>query len=255
MVVRLVFFRAAAVPEPIPAGKFLSSRISSSITYFYAPFSGDSACSDNVPLRNSSSSSSSFPHSHVDTTTPSQHRLDVSPAPRPLLLFFSWLGAQPGPVSKYRDLYLHRGLDVLVIQSAVMHFLWPRWGLSYGLEVLKLLEEPQFSGRAVLVHATSIGGYTFTQILTHIARGRKEHAGLAQRVIGHIYDSLVFGTLEHMAIGECKCCGSGYACVPDTAQAFKYFTLQLPYWCSPEVGLQPVMHPKHLTSFNVCRNA
>lgn len=95
-------------------------------------------------------------------------------------------------------------MDVLVIQSSVTHFLWPRWGLSYGLEVLKLLEEPQFSGRAVLVHAASIGGYTFTQILTHIAQGRKEHAGLAQRVIGHIYDSLVFGTLEHMAIGECK---------------------------------------------------
>lgn len=109
-------------------------------------------------------------------------------------------------------------MDVLVIQSGVMHFLWPRWGLSYGLEVLKLLEEPQFSERSVLVHATSIGGYTFTQILTHIARGQKEHAGLAQRVIGHIYDSLVFGTLEHMAIGECKCSVSGYACVTDICQ-------------------------------------
>lgn len=96
-----------------------------------------------------------------------------------------------------------------------MHFLWPRWGLSYGLEVLKLLEKPEFSERAVLVHAASIGGYTFTQILTHIAEGRKKHAGLQQRVIGHIYDSLVFGTLEHMAIGECKCSISGYVCVND----------------------------------------
>lgn len=123
-----------------------------------------------------------------------------SPA-RPLLLFFSWLGAQPAAVAKYRDLYLDRGMDVLVVQSNVMHFLWPRWGLSYGLEVLKLLEEPQFSGRTILVHASSIGGYTFTQILFHIARGQEEHTGLSQRVIGHIYDSLVIGTLEHMAIG------------------------------------------------------
>lgn len=251
------------MPDPIPEGKFLTSRISSGITYFYAPFSGDSACSANVPLRNSSSSSPSLTPllSRVDTTTPSQHQLDAAPTSRPLLLFFSWLGAQPGPVSKYRDLYLNRGMDVLVIQSGVMHFLWPRWGLSYGLEVLKLLEEPRFSGRAVLVHATSIGGYTFTQILTHIARGRKEHAGLAQRVIGHIYDSLVFGTLEHMAIGECKCSVSGYVCAPDTSQAFKYFTLQLTDWSSLDVGLQPVKHPnstvslKHRTSFNVCRNA
>lgn len=106
-------------------------------------------------------------------------------------------------------------MDVLVIQSSVTHFLWPQWGLSYGLEVLKLLEEPRFSGRAVLVHAASIGGYTFSQILTHVAQGRSEHAGLAQRVIGHIYDSLVFGTLEHMAVGECKCSVSGYVWVHD----------------------------------------
>lgn len=219
----------------------MSRRISSSITYFYAPFSRDSSCSTKDeptsfpppvisprlptrgPPRNSSSSSShAFTPllSHADTSA-SFHQPDVAPASRPLLLFFSWLGAQPGPVSKYRDLYLNRGMDVLVIQSSVMHFLWPRWGLSYGLEVLKLLEEPQFSGRAVLVHAASIGGYTFTQILTHIAEGRKEHAGLAKRVIGHIYDSLVFGTLEHMAIGECKCSISGYICVNDPCQAFK----------------------------------
>lgn len=242
------------MPGPIREGEFLSSRISSGITYFYAPLSGDSACSANVPLKNSSSSPS-------PSLTPLPSHVGVAPTSRPLLLFFSWLGAQPGPVSKYRDLYLNRGMDVLVIQSGVMHFLWPRWGLSYGLEVLKLLEEPRFSGRAVLVHATSIGGYTFTQILTHIARGREEHAGLAQRVIGHIYDSLVFGTLEHMAIGECKCSVSGYVCVPATSQAFKYFTLQLTYRSSLEVGLQPVMHPNSTVSlerrrsFNVCRNA
>lgn len=94
-----------------------------------------------------------------------------------------------------------------------MHFLWPRWGLNYGLEVLKVLEEPRFSGRAVLVHASSIGGYSFTQILSHIAQGRKQHAGLAQRVIGQIYDSLVAGSLEHMAIGESERSSSGYFCV------------------------------------------
>lgn len=104
-------------------------------------------------------------------------------------------------MAKYRDLYLDRGMDVLVVRSNVMHFLWPRWGFDYGLEVLKVLEGPQFSGRTLLVHATSIGGYTFTQILGHISQGQKKHTGLAKRIIGHIYDSLVVGNLEHMAIG------------------------------------------------------
>ncbi|XP_070785420.1 transmembrane protein 53-like [Enoplosus armatus] len=153
-----------------------------------------------LPVRDSSSPSPSDSPSHTSRVSP-QNQSDFASTSRPLLLFFSWLGAQPGGVAKYRDLYLDRGMDVLVVRSSVMHFLWPRWGLDYGLEVLKVLEEPQFSGRAVLVHASSIGGYTFTQILTHISQGPKKHAGLAQRVIGHIYDSLVVGTLEHMAIG------------------------------------------------------
>lgn len=232
-------FGAAAASDPDSEGKFKSSRISSSITYFYAPFPEDSSdaagdfrtshavsSGSSTPVHLRKSSSSSNPAftpllSRADAAPSTQHQSDVAPTSRPLLLFFSWLGAQPGPISKYRDLYLNRGMDVLVIQSSVMHFLWPRWGLSYGLDVLKLLEEPRFSGRAMLVHAASIGGYTFTQFLTHITQGGKEHADLARRVIGHIYDSLVFGTLEHMAIGECKCSISGYICVNDPGQDFK----------------------------------
>uniref|UniRef100_A0A3Q3VU03 Uncharacterized protein n=1 Tax=Mola mola TaxID=94237 RepID=A0A3Q3VU03_MOLML len=201
------FTTSKPVAGGVSGGRFIARTISSGITYYYAPFSGaddrrlcpakdsqTSAALRSVSLRKSSSSSAS--PSTSPRPTPSQ-----ASASRPLLLFFSWLGARPGSLAKYRDLYLERGMDVLIVQSNVMHFLWPRWGLDYALEVLKLLEEPQFSGRAVLVHASSIGGYTFTQILTHIAQGQREHAGLAQRVVGHIYDSLVVGTLEHMAIG------------------------------------------------------
>ncbi|XP_037552103.1 uncharacterized protein LOC119428493 [Nematolebias whitei] len=148
-----------------------------------------SPLSDFSPAQSSVSPLLSCTSSHTDSTS------------RPLLVFFCWLGAQPGAVSKYRDLYLDRGMDVLLVQSRVMHFLWPRWGLSYGLEVLNILEEPLFSGRPILVHSSSIGGYTFTQMLSHIAQEPKQHASVAQRVIGHIYDSLVVGSLEHMATG------------------------------------------------------
>ncbi|XP_045927978.1 uncharacterized protein LOC123984832 isoform X1 [Micropterus dolomieu] len=181
-----LFRTVATMSERVNGGRFVARRISNSITYYYAPFSeaGDwtlcpaKECLSSSPLLSDSASTS-----------------------RPLLLLFSWLGAQLGAVAKYRDLYLDHGMDVLVVQSSVMHFLWPRWGLDYGMEVLKVLEEPQFLERAVLVHASSIGGYTFTQVLTHISQRPEKHAGLAHRVIGHIYDSLVVGTLEHMAIG------------------------------------------------------
>ncbi|XP_074554552.1 transmembrane protein 53-like [Halichoeres trimaculatus] len=197
-------------------GTFATRRIRSSIIYYYAtsPEAGVKNARDTQksptlcpgsPLDVASSSDPSSPPllsdspSHTPVSSHSQSHSDSTS--RPLLLFFSWLGAQQGAVAKYRDIYLQRGMDVLLVQSSVMHFLWPRWGLEYGSEVLKVLEEPQFLDRPVLVHSASIGGYTFTQILTHISQEPEKHAGLAQRVIGHIYDSLVVGTLEHMAIG------------------------------------------------------
>lgn len=211
--------------EQVRGGRFVARRVNSCITYYYAPFPAaddQTLCPAKDPgtstalIPISTPSPSALPLSHSSCADPSSAPLlsnspphtpsqkkppDFAATSRPLLLFFAYLGAKPGAVAKYRDLYLDRGMDVLVVRSKAVHFLWPRWGLSYGLEVLKLLEEPQFSRRAVLVHAASIGGYTFTQILTHIALRPKEHAGLTQRVIGHIYDSLVVGTLEHMAIG------------------------------------------------------
>ncbi|KAM3838273.1 transmembrane protein 53-like [Diretmus argenteus] len=215
--------------------RLASQKLSKSITYYYTPITAaedstkdcpapatlcpsalssasslsDSPASSSNLLQSSSSSSPllSNPPTPLSsqTTQPSDPAAPIattsSSSPRPLLLLLPWLGAKPIAVAKYRDLYLEHGVDVLVVESNVMHFLWPRWGLDYGLEILTVLDKPQFSGRPLLVHSCSIGGYTFSQILTHIAQRPEEHAGLAQRMIGHVYDSLVVGTLEHMATG------------------------------------------------------
>ncbi|XP_057712358.1 uncharacterized protein LOC130929286 [Corythoichthys intestinalis] len=170
----------SGAPPVKPDDRFTSRPIRRGITYYQ--------------VRQSSSHSSATPDPLADTLQPSQ----VSP--RPLLLFFSWLGAHPGAAAKYYDAYLARGMDVLLVQSSVMHFLWPGWGLNYGMEVLKVLEGPEFTGRPLLVHASSIGGYTFTQVLVNVVNS-SEHSEVSHRVVGHIYDSLVAGTLEHMATG------------------------------------------------------
>ncbi|XP_051911516.1 uncharacterized protein LOC127593846 [Hippocampus zosterae] len=169
-------------PPPQPDSRFTSVPISRGITYYRArhPLSTSSATHDPLPA----------------TVIPSQ-----APPARPLLLFFSWLGAHSGAAAKYFDAFLMRGMDVLLVQSGVMHFLWPRWGLDYGLELLEVLEAPELARRPLLVYASSIGGYTFAQVLVHVAHGHAKHATLPHRVVGHIYDSLVAGTLEHMATG------------------------------------------------------
>lgn len=216
-----LFRTGATKSEQCSGGRFITRKICKGITHYYTPVpeaEGQTLCSaKNFPSALSPSSSHPHPaHPAADTSsspllsstlphTPlssqNTHQSDSAPNTRPLLLFLSWLGAQPGAVAKYTDMYLESGMDVLLVQSSASHFLWPPWGLAYGLQVLKVLEEPQFSGRPVLVYASSIGGYTFTQLLIHITQRPKEHADLSQRVIGHIYDSLVVGTLEHMAIG------------------------------------------------------
>ncbi|XP_026101726.1 transmembrane protein 53 isoform X2 [Carassius auratus] len=126
----------------------------------------------------------------------------VSPAqPKPILLLLPWLGSKPQAIAKYCDIYFRTGFDVLVVESEVSQFLWPRWGLEYGGHVLELLESERFSQRPLLVHAFSIGAYTFSQVLVHVANDTQRYQGLTNRIRGQIYDSLVMGSLEHMANG------------------------------------------------------
>ncbi|XP_013766376.1 uncharacterized protein LOC102193852 isoform X2 [Pundamilia nyererei] len=217
----------------------IAKTICNGITYYYTPLTGtgceteclaknfqdSAALCPTFPVSPSAEASSTLLSDSPSNTSVSYQKQSYSSSTsRPLLVFFSWLGAQPGGMAKYRDLYLDRGMDVLLVQSSVMHFLWPRWGLEYGLEVLKILENPPFAGRVMLVHASSIGGYTFTQILTHIVQEPKKHGGLAQRMMGHIYDSLVVGTLDHMAIDFYETSIQVFHNSPVTAPALFFFS-------------------------------
>lgn len=121
--------------------------------------------------------------------------------PKPVLILLPWLGSRPQAIAKYCEIYFRTGFDVLVVESEVSQFLWPRWGLEFGGRLLDLLESERFSQCPLLVHAFSIGGYTFTQVLVHVAKDTQRYQSLTNRIRGHIYDSLVIGSLEHMAIG------------------------------------------------------
>ncbi|XP_052007820.1 uncharacterized protein LOC127661236 isoform X2 [Xyrauchen texanus] len=121
--------------------------------------------------------------------------------PKPLLLLMPWLGSRPQAIAKYCDIYFRTGFDVLIVESEVRQFLWPRWGLEYGGHLLELLESERFCQRPLLVHAFSIGGYTFCQVLIHVAKDTQRYLGLTNRIRGQIYDSLVMGSVEQMAVG------------------------------------------------------
>ncbi|KAM3609924.1 uncharacterized protein V6R79_022604 [Siganus canaliculatus] len=121
--------------------------------------------------------------------------------PKPLMLMLPWFGSRPQAVAKYCDIYFRTGFDVLVVESEVQEFLWPRWGLDHGKRLLDLLQSDRFVSRPLLVHAFSIGGYTFAQLLVHISRDAQKYHAFTQRFKGQVFDSLVIGTVETMATG------------------------------------------------------
>lgn len=121
--------------------------------------------------------------------------------PRPLLLMLPWLGSRPQSVAKYCDIYFRTGLDVLVVTSETSHFVWPRWGLDHSLKLLDLLQSEQFVSRPLLVHAFSIGAYTFAQLLVHVSKDIEQYETLTKRIKGQVYDSVVAGSVEDMATG------------------------------------------------------
>ncbi|XP_014905144.1 uncharacterized protein LOC106958010 isoform X2 [Poecilia latipinna] len=133
------------------------------------------------------------PGATVQSQTP-QH-------PKPLMLMLPWLGSRSQAVTKYCEIYFRTGFDVLVVESEVKDFLWPRWGLERGKTLLELLQSEPLVTRPLLIHAFSIGGYTFAQLLVHISQDKQLYQAVINRIKGQVYDSLVVGSVEHMATG------------------------------------------------------
>lgn len=147
------------------------------------------------------------PHSAEDPQTLQSTSQTTCPAveePRPLLLMLPWLGSRPQSVAKYCDIYFRTGLDVMVVTSEISHFLWPVWGLNEGQKLLDLLQSERFVSRPLLVHAFSIGAYSFAQLLVHVSRDVQKYESLTKRIKGQVYDSMVAGSVEHMATGVGK---------------------------------------------------
>ncbi|KAM5171478.1 transmembrane protein 53-like [Mantella aurantiaca] len=125
-----------------------------------------------------------------------------SQSPCPLLLFFPWLGSKAKSHEKYIQLYFKYGFDVLVAESSMSHFLWPRKGLEHARQLLDLLMgKEDLSSRRLFVHAMSIGGYTFAQMLVCSS---KEQRGMLDKIHGQVFDSLVVGSMEKMATGVAR---------------------------------------------------
>ena len=99
------------------------------------------------------------------------------------------------------SLSLSLSLTIFSLSLQVADFLWPRWGLENGERLLELLHSDRFVSRPLLVHAFSIGCYTFSQMLVHVSQNPEKYQAFTSRIKSHVYDSAVVGSLEKMAKG------------------------------------------------------
>ncbi|XP_067861494.1 transmembrane protein 53-A [Heptranchias perlo] len=121
--------------------------------------------------------------------------------PRPLLLLLPWFGAKPQAVERYRQIYYPYGFDILTVESSILHFLWPRYGMSYATKVLDLLHSDPFASRPLVIHASSIGGFLFAQMIVRTLRETPRYVDIQARITGQVFDSLVIGNIDLMAKG------------------------------------------------------
>ncbi|XP_062954964.1 uncharacterized protein LOC134379757 [Cynocephalus volans] len=182
--------------------------------------------------------------------------LPGSLGPRPLLLFLPWLGARLAAQAKYLQIYLACGFDVLAVESALSHFLCPHQGLVQAAQVLALLRGPgTLADHPLLVHALSLGGYTFAQMLLLMSRDLGHHSSVARRLRGHIFDSLVVGSLDRMVLGVSQLMRPQVLSPVVRAMAMLYFHL-CPgctvgqYEAAVDVFWQPPVRPPTLVFYS-----
>ena len=89
---------------------------------------------------------------------------------RPLVVLFTWLGAQERHIEKYQILWIEKGFDVLTVQTSPQEVLVPKAGpvpLSQDLiKILALISESKYHN--ILFHCFSVGAYQFGEFLHNL---------------------------------------------------------------------------------------
>ncbi|CAH1795947.1 unnamed protein product [Owenia fusiformis] len=153
---------------------------------------------------------------------------------RPLVLLFPWLNSKPKAVDRYCGLYHKNGLDVLTIRSDAKHFLWPSKGVEIAQELLEYLskEKPTVP---LMVHAFSVGAYTYTICFMELVNNAKKYGNVKTRICGQILDSFTYGGQKEQGLSNM---GNGIA-IAATKKSFlqsmirggiaSYFTITRPF--------------------------
>ncbi|XP_037036088.1 transmembrane protein 53 isoform X3 [Bradysia coprophila] len=111
------------------------------------------------------------------------------PIDKPLVIMLSWLLAKQKHLSKFAELYIEQGYDVVTVAITPWQLLWPAKGTQVNAaDLLKFLENnPMYN--PLLLHGFSVGGYMWGECLVHMARDQERYSSILNRISGQIWDS------------------------------------------------------------------
>lgn len=113
----------------------------------------------------------------------------ADPIDKPLVIMLSWLLAKQKHLSKFAELYIEQGYDVVTVAITPWQLLWPVKGTQVNsADLLKFLENnPMYN--PLLLHGFSVGGYMWGECLVHMARDQERYSSILNRITGQIWDS------------------------------------------------------------------
>lgn len=116
----------------------------------------------------------------------------TSPADRPLVLLYGWLGAKAKHIHKFSNFYAGLGYDVLRVKMEASQLLFLKRSQKICSDILDFASQPAREQQPILVHGFSVGGYLYSETLNKVLSGHDQRYYLVgKRIRGHIFDSPV----------------------------------------------------------------
>ena len=145
---------------------------------------------------------------------------------RPLTLIFAWMLAKDRYLEKFRQLWFDRGFDVLVVQTSLFDAMFPPIGTQVVAQTLiKSLSELSTNYDEIVVHAFSVGGYQFGEVLVQLKREERHH-NILNSIKGVVFDSLIYA--NDCASGVSKTMSTNPILQPMVQFSTKLFTKLYP---------------------------
>lgn len=117
------------------------------------------------------------------------HLTNESEKSRPLVVLLAWLLAKNKHLTKFADLYVDQGFDVLTVSIQPWQMLLPARGTQVvAADVLRFLYLNECY-QPLMLHGFSVGGYVWAETLVKMNEDLEKYRPVINRFVGQIWDS------------------------------------------------------------------